>query len=287
VASHPEETWLAFLLAWSWRVAQDPARESSVVAAMPEDRRPVYARLFGRDPEAVTALLRYRAWDACRFDPANTCPPAPTRPPDWPVFEQVAWSSHNANRVEHWRPGGEGMDAFLRAVGAAPGLRIADVGAGEGYFTIPLARAVGPNGRVVATEIDPVYTTFIEGVARDLGLNNVQTVVQPHDDVALDGGTFDVVLMCEVFKAIATNGSASDPEHVRTRVAPFLASIARALAPGGRLVAVDHDAPTSVPKAISPATVRRLAEDAGFRLVSRDDRWAPTEVIQVFEPIRR
>jgi predicted methyltransferase len=93
--------------------------------------------------------------------------------------------------------------------------------------------------------------------------------------------------MCEVFKAIATNASAEHPEHVRAHVAPFLASVSRALAAGGRLVVIDHDAPESSPKAISPATVRRLAEAAGFRLVARDDRWAPMEVIQVFEVGRR
>lgn len=102
-------------------------------------------------------------------------------------------------------------------------------------------------------------------------------------DIGLPEGSVDVVLLVEVFKSVCTNKQAQDPAHVQARVRPFFESIHRAMVAGGRLVVIDHDSPESQPKAISPSTIRALAEAHGFGLVRTLDDYRPMQVVLVFE----
>jgi ubiquinone/menaquinone biosynthesis C-methylase UbiE len=109
-------------------------------------------------------------------------------------------------------------ERVVAALGLRPGQRVADVGAGRGYLTFRLAAAVGPGGRVVATDIadDAVAAVRARGVA-----NVIARKVAP-DDPGLEPGGYDLILLSEV-----------DP-YLPDRAA-YLAKLARALAPGGRL----------------------------------------------------
>jgi ubiquinone/menaquinone biosynthesis C-methylase UbiE len=112
------------------------------------------------------------------------------------------------------------------ALGAVPGARIADVGAGDGFFTVRLARAVGPQGRVIAEDVDrKALDRLRERVAEEV-LTNVDVVLGEPDDPRLPDATLDAVLIVNAYHEIGPFHSVL--EHVR-----------RALKPDGRLVLVE------------------------------------------------
>src|SRR5262249_49279127 len=117
-------------------------------------------------------------------------------------------------------------EKVVEALGIGPGSRVADIGAGSGLLTVHLARAVAPNGRGVATDIDG---TVLDLLARRLKAAHLSNVVEPRvvgaDTPGLDkeDGTYDAILLAEV-------------DHYFTDPASWLRTAARALKPGGRIV---------------------------------------------------
>jgi len=120
------------------------------------------------------------------------------------------------------------LDAIVGALGLRPGLRVADVGAGTGLFLEPLSKAVGPEGEVHALDISPRFVEFLESRAAELGLENVAASLCGERDVGLSEGSIDLVFICDTYHHFEY------PEQT-------LASIRRALAPGGSLVVVDFE----------------------------------------------
>jgi ubiquinone/menaquinone biosynthesis C-methylase UbiE len=107
-----------------------------------------------------------------------------------------------------------------------PGERVADVGAGSGYFTVRVARAVGPEGSVVATDIRQEMIAHLQNRLEQEGIVNVRTVLAEKDDPGLPAGSVDTILMVDVWHYIR------DPE--------FAVRLRTALAPGGRVVVIDY-----------------------------------------------
>lgn len=88
---------------------------------------------------------------------------------------------------------------FLRI---GPGMVVADVGAGDGYFTVRLARRVGPTGRVIATDVIPEHLDRLRArVARE-GLTNVDFVLSGFDNPALPTASVDVALLVRMYHEI-------------------------------------------------------------------------------------
>jgi SAM-dependent methyltransferase len=204
----------------------------------------------------------------------------------WPAFQQVAWDSHGADRVGRWigRPGASvPPERVFRELGFEPGMVIADIGAGEGWFTIPFARQLGSEGHLWAEDIAPGFLDFIAWRAEDAGLDNVTTVLGEPTDVKLPPDTMDRVFVCEVYKYICTNAQRDDPEVLEGSVRPFVTSLRRALKDDGRLVFVEHDDPITDPKATAPALIIEQVGALGFHLVERSDAFAPRQVVLVFE----
>ena len=130
---------------------------------------------------------------------------------------------------DRWRQPGR----VLAALELAPGQRVADVGAGTGYFTAGLAEAVGPRGRVVATDVDPPALAALGGLARRAAARPAPGVapvevrrVEPADP-GLEPGTYDRILLSQV-------------DHLVPDRVDYLRRLARALAAGGRLVVVNR-----------------------------------------------
>ena len=91
------------------------------------------------------------------------------------------------------------MMDFLRI---GPGMVVADVGAGDGYFTVRLARRVGPTGRVIATDVIPEHLDRLRArVARE-GLTNVDFVLGGFDNPALPAASVDVALLVRMYHEI-------------------------------------------------------------------------------------
>jgi ubiquinone/menaquinone biosynthesis C-methylase UbiE len=136
--------------------------------------------------------------------------------------------------------------------GIAKGMSVADIGAGEGYYTVRLAQRVGQEGRVLAQDIDP-------NAVRDLGLriererlDNVSIKRGAEDDPGLPTNSFDRIMLVHMY------------HEVREPYA-FLWRLRPALRPGGSVVVVDIDRPTQN-HGIPPALLFCEFEAVGFRL---------------------
>jgi len=117
-------------------------------------------------------------------------------------------------------------DKIVAACGAKPGTVVADVGAGTGLFTRLLAKEVGPDGQVYAVDIAPKFLEHVQKTCREAGLKNVTPVLCNQDSVDLPANSVDLVFVCDTYHHFEF------PQRT-------LASIHRALKPGGRLVVVD------------------------------------------------
>jgi ubiquinone/menaquinone biosynthesis C-methylase UbiE len=117
-------------------------------------------------------------------------------------------------------------EKIVAACGAKPGMVVADVGAGTGLFTRLLAKAVGPDGQVYAVDIAPKFLEHVQKTSREAGLRNVTPVLCNPDAVDLPANSVDLVFVCDTYHHFEF------PQRT-------LASVRRALRPGGRLVVVD------------------------------------------------
>jgi len=118
---------------------------------------------------------------------------------------------------------------ITHAVSCRPGDAVADIGAGTGLFTQLFAEQVGPKGTVYAVDIAPAFVKYITEQAKRLGHQQIiKAVVNTPDSTELPAGSIDVAFTCDTYHHF------EHPEKM-------LASIHRALRPGGRLVVIDFD----------------------------------------------
>ena len=120
------------------------------------------------------------------------------------------------------------IDEVVAALKLQPGQTVADIGAGSGLLVVPLARAVGPKGRVYAVEIDAGFFPEITRRAKAGEVANVQTVLGTFTDPALPVKAVDLALFHDVL------------HHVDGRAA-YLKSLAGYVAPAGRVVIIDYE----------------------------------------------
>jgi ubiquinone/menaquinone biosynthesis C-methylase UbiE len=115
-------------------------------------------------------------------------------------------------------------DKLVEALAIKPGSRVADIGAGSGLLTVHLARAVAPNGKVVATDVDGAVLDLL---SQRLTAAKLADVVEPRvaaaDTSGLEPGAYDAILLAEV-------------DHYFSDPVAWLRSAAAALKPGGRIV---------------------------------------------------
>ncbi|MBN1826133.1 MAG: methyltransferase domain-containing protein [Candidatus Eisenbacteria bacterium] len=114
----------------------------------------------------------------------------------------------------------------METLALEPGERVADVGAGSGYFTIPVAKAVGPEGVVWAMDIRQEMLDFLEKRLRGEKIENVRVRLVEPDDPGLPPGGVDTILMVDTWHYIR------DPAYA--------AKLRAGLAPGGRVVVIDY-----------------------------------------------
>lgn len=119
------------------------------------------------------------------------------------------------------RPFGRGR--AIDELALAPGMRVADVGCGPGLLTVPIARAVAPDGEVVALDIQPAMLSRLAKRMEKSGLTNIRPVCAGAGDGQLDKNFFDRAVLSTVLGEI--------PDRERA-----LAEIREALKPGGYLV---------------------------------------------------
>lgn len=156
-----------------------------------------------------------------------------------------------------------GFEAVASSLTIKPGDDVADIGCGVGPLSFILARRVGPTGSVSAVDVSESALDFVRYASGRLpGGERVRAVLSDPTDVKLPGRSQDVAVMMSVYHCLADDsvGQFRDEEHVRDTIDPFLASVARAVRPGGRLYVIDN-----IPDA---ETVVCQVAPHGFHLVS-------------------
>ena len=142
-----------------------------------------------------------------------------------------------------------------------PGARVADLGAGGGYFTWYLAAAVGPQGKVYAVEIDDTALAIIDKEMKSRGVTNVVPIRAESGDAKLPEPV-DLVFSCDTY------------HHMQDRVAYFQ-SLTRYLKPDGKVAILDFHAEGFFSGLLGHGTtkqeVRREMESAGYRLATEYD----------------
>lgn len=134
----------------------------------------------------------------------------------------------------------------------APGMSVADIGAGEGYYTVRLAQRVGDKGRVLAEDIDAAANERLGSRVLREGLENVSIKLGTDDDPRLPSSSFDRIFLVHMYHEV------QEPYAFLWRLRP-------ALRPGGRVIVVDVDRATDA-HGIPPALLFCEFASVGFRL---------------------
>lgn len=153
----------------------------------------------------------------------------------------------------------------LQVVDPKPGQVVADIGAGSGFMTRLFAGRVGPDGRVVAVDINPVMLERLAKTAKKQGLNNVETRVSAQAEAPLQPDSVDLVFICDTYHHFESPSST-------------MRSIRAALRDDGQLVVVDFE---RIPGKTSKGMMEHVRAgkevflqeilDAGFELVTEHD----------------
>lgn len=150
--------------------------------------------------------------------------------------------------------------AITEALQLKPGMAVADIGAGTGVFLEPFAQAIGPQGKLYAIDIAPKFIDHLHHRATTSGLTQVSAILGQEQRVPLPESTIDLAFVCDTY-------------HHFEYPQAMLASIHRALRPGGTLVVIDFE---RIPEQSRPWVLEHLRGDkatftkeivaAGFRL---------------------
>ncbi|MDQ3168511.1 MAG: class I SAM-dependent methyltransferase, partial [Acidobacteriota bacterium] len=154
-------------------------------------------------------------------------------------------------------------EQVMDALGIADGSRVADLGAGGGWFTIRLARRVGPNGVVYAEDIQPQMLESIKRRVEREQLQNVRAVLGQPADPNLPPGELHAVLIVDTFNAFE-------------RPVVVLQRVRESLRPGGRVGIIEykkdgHGPGPAMEDRVDPDVVVAAARAAGLRLAKRED----------------
>ena len=178
------------------------------------------------------------------------------------------WLTRESRQVEE-RP-----DLLHAALELKAGDTACDIGAGNGFHTLPMARLVGPGGRAIAVDIQQEMLDQLAARAQAEGLTGVERVLNTQTDTGLAPGTCDVALMVDVY-------------HELSEPAAMLASLRRSLKADGELVLVEFRAedpavPIKPLHKMSKAQVHKELTANGFKLVrERDD--LPWQHVMVYQ----
>lgn len=170
---------------------------------------------------------------------------------------------HGEENREQWQK----VDEVFQALGVAPGAAVADLGAGDGFFTVRLAKAVGEHGRVYAVDINTDSLRRLRTRIGNEKLTQVEVVEGAADDPKLPAGTLDAVLIVNAY-------------HEMKAFKEILPKLKAALKPNGRLVIIEPISNARRDRTREEQTrnheiaidfVRQDALQAGFSQVSMRD----------------
>jgi ubiquinone/menaquinone biosynthesis C-methylase UbiE len=144
-------------------------------------------------------------------------------------------------------------ERVMDRLGIAPGVRVADLGAGDGYYTVRLARRLGPSAGLTAQDLGPDTLKGLEARLRREGIQGVKLVAGAPRDPKLPPASIDVAILSHMYHEI------ENPYE-------FLYRLRSALAPNARVGIIDNDRPTQ-DHGTPPALLRCELGAVGYRQV--------------------
>lgn len=180
---------------------------------------------------------------------------------------------YQAAEFEDWvgvfeRPGREVYDkrhAVVQALNLKPGMDIADIGAGTGFYSLLFAEKVGAAGNIFAVDVAEDFVLNINLRAAEKKLKNIHGVLSKQKDTLLAPASIDMAFVCDTYHHF---------EYPKT----MLSSIYRALRPGGQLIIIDYKKQSGISSSWVMSHVRtdrkaviKEVEQAGFKFDSEVD----------------
>jgi len=194
-----------------------------------------------------------------------------------------ATARHSFEDVEHWvevfddpeRDAWQKPEELVAALRLRPGASVADLGAGTGYLSRHLSRAVGPEGTVLAVDTEPALVAHLRARSERESTRNVTPILASANDPRLPKASVDLVLVLDTY------------HHIDDRIA-YARGLTRALRPGGRVAIVDwekRELPVGPDMAHKLARERVVAEmaEAGYEL-TEEPKVLPYQYLLVFRP---
>ena len=167
-------------------------------------------------------------------------------------------------------------ERVVATLGIEPGDHVADLGSGSGYFTLRLAEAVGPPGRVYAVDVDADMNEYLREKVKEAGATNVEVIDGRFEDPLLPDGRIDLIFSANTF------------HHIQQRPAYFR-NVQQDLAPGGHVAIIDYNDTTWFPRVMGHATDKDVLigemTEAGYGVVADHD-FVERQNFVVFEPRR-
>lgn len=202
-------------------------------------------------PMTVAAALL--ALGGCNPAKNADAPDRPETAVDFPMPDRpVSALGSNEFSTETARDSVDEARKVMDFAAIAPGMTVADIGAGKGYYTVRLAQRVGKDGRVLAQDIDEDALQRLGQRVEKERLDNVSIKLGGIDDPRLPENSFDRVFMVHMYHEV------SEPYAFLWRLWP-------SLKPGGKAIVVDVDRPTDQ-HGIAPFLLKCEFEQVGFEL---------------------
>jgi cyclopropane fatty-acyl-phospholipid synthase-like methyltransferase len=157
----------------------------------------------------------------------------------------------------------ERCSLLLTNLGVKRGMNICDMGCGNGFYTLQLAKMVGETGHLYAVDIQPEMLKFLNERADKQGVTNVSPILGTFTNPRLPAGKMDLILCVDVYHEF------SHPEQM-------LAAMRKALAPGGLVALVEYRAedekvPIKPEHKMSKEQIMKEFPANGFKLVKEFD----------------
>ena len=228
-------------------------------------------RFFLRQKFALFGLLILLPAILPAEEPKPPVPPKTTEPAEPPPLTEykgrkIAQTMHYTGApwlVRESREREEECSTLVKNLNIKPGQVVCDMGCGNGFYTLKLAKLVGETGKILAVDIQPEMLTMLKKSARMAELSNIEPILGTFTDPKLPEGKVDVVFMVDVY-------------HEFSNPVEMLQNIRKSLKPDGRMVQVefrseDPKVPIKPEHKMSKAQILKEIVPNGFKLVDQFD----------------